>query len=55
MTPVDNRADVDPMGITDRRLFDLRGTLTGPYDWSLMRIQLRGLTTAVACATTFEA
>ena len=48
----------EPMRPTDasvrRRLFDLRGTPTGPYDWSRTRIQLPGLTTGVACATTFE-
>ncbi|SOE72198.1 ABC-2 type transport system ATP-binding protein [Streptomyces sp. OV198] len=42
------------MWINPRWLFDFRGTPTGPYDWSRTRIQLRGLTTAVACATTFD-
>ncbi len=43
-----------PMWTNPRRLFDFRGTPTGPYDWSRTRIQLRGLTTGVACATTFD-
>src|SRR5882757_6989714 len=33
------------MWITHGRLFDLRGTPTGPYDWRGTPIQLPGLTT----------
>ncbi|PKT68982.1 hypothetical protein CW362_32080 [Streptomyces populi] len=32
----------------------LRVTPTGPYDWRLTPIHLRGLTTPVVCATTVE-